>query len=234
MTDDTYFQCLALEPKHTRVKSSVVALVRTDTTQQGAQAQGEQTADTERNEQEKQQIMRGYADTRERKKEKKTPEKETEKHTKNLHKKHKAKHSKMLCPFLCVPIFFVLRAVLPKSRRGFTRQPENSKRAHFRAPALQTPPKFHEKTAKRAKKGMKIVAGEGKKKGAPRHLRGPSEGAHPSGPHSSGHRSGPSPTRIGPARPTFKTKRIWCWPNLETQHGKTSFWPKLVTPIFEA
>ena len=43
MTDDTYFQCLALEPKHTRVKSSVVALVRTDTTQQGAQAQGEQT-----------------------------------------------------------------------------------------------------------------------------------------------------------------------------------------------
>ena len=63
MTDDTYFQCLAHEPKHTRVKSSVVALVRTDTTQQGAQAQGEQTADTERNEQEKRQIMRGYADT---------------------------------------------------------------------------------------------------------------------------------------------------------------------------
>ena len=26
--------------------------------------------------------------------------------------------------------------------RGFTRQPENSKRAHLRAPALQTPPKF--------------------------------------------------------------------------------------------
>ena len=31
-------------------------------------------------------------------------------------------------------------------RRGFTRQPENSKRAHLSAPALQTPPKFHEKT----------------------------------------------------------------------------------------
>ena len=30
-----------------------------------------------------------------------------------------------------------------------TRQPENSKRAHFRAPALQTPPKFHEKTTQR-------------------------------------------------------------------------------------
>ena len=62
MTDDTYFQCLAHEPKHTRVKSSVVALARTDTTKQGAQPQVEQTADTERNEQEKRQIMRGYAD----------------------------------------------------------------------------------------------------------------------------------------------------------------------------
>ena len=29
-----------------------------------------------------------------------------------------------------------------RGRRGFTRQPENSKRAHLRAPALQTPPKF--------------------------------------------------------------------------------------------
>ena len=32
-----------------------------------------------------------------------------------------------------------------------TRQPENSKRAHFRAPALQTPQKFHERTPKREK-----------------------------------------------------------------------------------
>ena len=39
-----------------------------------------------------------------------------------------------------------------RGRRGFTRQPENSKRAHFREPALQTPPKFHEKTPKRGKK----------------------------------------------------------------------------------
>ena len=31
-------------------------------------------------------------------------------------------------------------------RRGFTRQPENSKRAHLSAPALQTPPKFHGRT----------------------------------------------------------------------------------------
>ena len=37
-------------------------------------------------------------------------------------------------------------------RRGFTRQPENSKRSHFGAPAHQTPPKFHEKAPKRGKK----------------------------------------------------------------------------------
>ena len=49
------------------------------------------------------------------------------------------------------------------SRRGFTRQPENSKRAHFRASALQTPPKFDERTPKSEKKGKKIVAERGKK-----------------------------------------------------------------------
>ena len=32
-----------------------------------------------------------------------------------------------------------------------TRQPENSKRAHLSVPALQTPPKFHEKTPEREK-----------------------------------------------------------------------------------
>ena len=36
------------------------------------------------------------------------------------------------------------------------RQPENSKRAHFRTPPLQTPPKFHEKTPKRGKKERKL------------------------------------------------------------------------------
>ena len=33
-----------------------------------------------------------------------------------------------------------------------TRQPRNSKRAHFRFPALQTPPKFHEKTSRETEK----------------------------------------------------------------------------------
>ena len=47
---------------------------------------------------------------------------------------------------------------------GFTRQPENSKRAHLSVPALQTPPKFHEKTPReRERKRAKMGAGEGKK-----------------------------------------------------------------------
>ena len=70
-------------------------------------------------------------------------------------------------------------------RRGFTRQPENSKRAHFRPRRFKTPPKFHERTPKRGKKERKMVAGEGKKNakfGVP----------HPSGPYPSG------PTFRGP------------------------------------
>ena len=44
----------------------------------------------------------------------------------------------------------------PQSRRGFTRQPENSKRRHLRAPALQKPPQLHERTPKRRKKERKL------------------------------------------------------------------------------
>ena len=51
---------------------------------------------------------------------------------------------------------------LLRSRRGFTRQPENSKRAHFRAPALQTPPKFHERTPKRGREERKLWREKGK------------------------------------------------------------------------
>ena len=40
----------------------------------------------------------------------------------------------------------------------------HSKRAHLSVPALQTPPKFHEKTPRRRKKRTNFVAGEGKKK----------------------------------------------------------------------
>ena len=50
-----------------------------------------------------------------------------------------------------------------------TRQPENSKRAHFRAPALQTPPKFNERTPRERKK-KENCGGGGKKK---REILGP-------------------------------------------------------------
>ena len=39
-----------------------------------------------------------------------------------------------------------------RGRRGVKRQPEISKRAHFRVPSLQTPPKFHEKTPQETQK----------------------------------------------------------------------------------
>ena len=65
-------------------------------------------------------------------------------------------------------------------RRGFSRQPENSKRAHLSAPALQTPPKFHEKTHRREKN--EFCGGRGKKKRAPPTLRTPPFGPPPFGP----------------------------------------------------
>ena len=47
-----------------------------------------------------------------------------------------------------------------------TRQPENSKRAHLSAPALQTPPKFHEKDQKRGQKDKKKLWREREQKSA--------------------------------------------------------------------
>ena len=112
-------------------------------------------------------------------------------------------------------------------RRGFTRQPQNSKRAHFRDPALQTPPKFHERTPKREKKERKLWRDREKKReifGPPTlrspTLRGPTPrgatlrvptlrgppfgsppfpglGSHPSGPHP----SGPHPSGPHPSVP---------------------------------
>ena len=57
-------------------------------------------------------------------------------------------------PDMCTFGVIVMSCETPaaRSRRGFTRQPENSKRAHLTAPALQTPPKFHERTPKRGRK----------------------------------------------------------------------------------
>ena len=69
-------------------------------------------------------------------------------------------------------------------RRGFTRQPENSKRAHFRAPALHTPPKFHEKTLPREGRKNEKCGGRGEK--ARKFWASTLSGPHPSGPHPPG------------------------------------------------
>ena len=65
-----------------------------------------------------------------------------------------------------------------KSRRGFTRQPENSKRARLSRPSI-TPPKFHETTPKRGRKNENC-GGRGKKKseilGCPAEGRSGGEG----------------------------------------------------------
>ena len=67
-------------------------------------------------------------------------------------------------PFLASPFGGLWR------RRGFTRQPENSKRAHLRVPALQTPPKFHEKTPREREKKSEDGGKRVKKK---REILGP-------------------------------------------------------------
>ena len=104
-----------------------------------------------------------------------------------------------------------------------TRQPENSKRAHLRVPALQTPPKFHEKDKREGKKN-KNCGRRGKKK---REILGPHpSGLHPSGLHPSGlHPSGlhplGAPTLRAPpfGAPPFGVPPFWLHPS-----GPHFFW----------
>ena len=122
-----------------------------------------------------------------------------------------------------------------------TRQPENSKRAHLSAPALQTPPKFHEKDQKRGKNN-KNCGGRGKKA---RNFGPPPFGPHPLGLHPSGpslflglapHPWGAPPFGTPPfgalgAPPRGPTLRgphfFWVWPHHDT---KKLDWPKLDWP----
>ena len=62
----------------------------------------------------------------------------------------------------------------PQSRAGFHTTAREPKRGHFRAPALQTPPKFHERTPKRERRKKEICGGREKKKSE--ILGGPAEG----------------------------------------------------------
>ena len=81
----------------------------------------------------------------------------------------------------------LVTALASPEGRGFTRQPENSKRAHLRVPALQTPPTFHERTQQREKKERKMWWEREKKArnfGLP-PFRAPTFGAPPSRLHPS-------------------------------------------------
>ena len=94
-----------------------------------------------------------------------------------------------------------------QGRRGFTRQPKNSKRAHLMAPALQTPPTFNEKTPRERQKERKWVREREKKA---QNFWPPPFGPPPFGPHSSGSPVfsgfGPSPFEPLPrAWPTFQS-----------------------------
>ena len=97
--------------------------------------------------------------------------------------------------------------------RGFTRQPENSKRAHFRAPALQTPPKF---TTPRKRKKNENCGGGGEKSGKFRAL-------HPSGPPSFGAPPFGAPLFLGLALwgPTLRGPHT-----LSSQNSTSKNWPK--------
>ena len=108
-----------------------------------------------------------------------------------------------------------------RGRRGFTRQPENSKRSHLSPPALQTPAKFHKKTPRERQQERKW-GGRGEKK---REILGPPpfgvvRGPTLRGPHPSAHPSGPSPfgalTFSGFGLPPFGAATIWGRTDCET------------------
>ena len=91
-------------------------------------------------------------------------------------------------------------------RRGFTRQPENSKRAHFRVPALQ---KHHQNSTKRPPRER----GKSAPFWAP-HL----SGLHPSGPHFL-HKPETAKKRSGPKVVWAKSGKTWSGPKVVTFLG---------------
>ena len=131
-----------------------------------------------------------------------------------------------------------------------TRQPENSKRAHFRAPALQTPPKFHAKTPRERKKKENCGGKRGKKTRnfGPPTLRGstlraplflglglhPLRGLRPSGPPPFGASTLGAPLFLGlglhPFRPTLRGPTL-CRPKIQhPKIGRSRNWPKSNLP----
>ena len=105
-----------------------------------------------------------------------------------------------MCTFGVLGLSCETPAAPPNRAAGArTRQPENSKRAHLSVLALQTPPKFHEKTPREGRK-ERILRRDREKKSA--KFWAP----HPSAPHRSNpHPSGPHPS--GP--PPFGSSTLW-------------------------
>ena len=125
-----------------------------------------------------------------------------------------------------------------------TRQPENSKRAHLSAPALQTPPKFNEKTPPEREEKNEFCGGrEQKKRDGPPTFRPPTLRAPTlRAPTFSGFGPPPQrpPTPSGPFWPphTFGAPTFWA-PTLSAPPvgpppfralTKTKNWPNAVWP----
>ena len=102
-----------------------------------------------------------------------------------------------------------------------TRQPENSKRAHLSAPALQTPPKFHEKIPREERKERILRRDREKKReilgpppfGSPPFepppFRAPPFGAPPfEAPPFEPHPSNPHPSNPHPSNPHFSNPHL--------------------------
>ena len=87
-------------------------------------------------------------------------------------------------------------------RRVWGRQPKNSKRPHFRAPAVQTT-KIPRKDPKRGKKRTNFSVGEEKKSEilGPPPLRAPTSNPHPSNPHLRQLKTHKKPTQLTPKNP---------------------------------
>ena len=114
-------------------------------------------------------------------------------------------------------------------RRASHQQPENSKRAYLRVPALQTPPKFHEKTPREGRK-KRILRREREKK---ERNFGRSKGRAVPGRTVLGHPNMTKPkleTKTHTQKPHSETVKPLPTPHRQhtPQHNKSnSIWPKV-------
>ena len=111
---------------------------------------------------------------------------------------------------------------------GASHDSPNSKRAHFRAPTVRTPPKLHERTPRERRKKRQLWWERGKKREI--------VGSPPFGPPRFGSPTlrGPTLSRFGP--PPSQSHLLWSknstsknWPKsklAEVETGRSLNWPK--------